>query len=344
MKDESPSTTENRFPAPASKRSTAPVFVLGSPRSGTTLLYHMLLSSGGFAVYRSETHVFNLLETAYGDLGEASNKKRLMKAWLGSKLFQVSGLDARQIEARVIAECASGGDFLRLVMGQIAENQNVKRWADCTPDHLLYLQRIKETIPEALIIHIIRDGRDVGLSMEKQGWIRPLPGDSDQRLAVAALYWEWIVNRGRQTRKTLGADYCEIHFEDLIREPRSILGKLSGFIEHDLNYDHIQQVGIGSVLEPNSSFEAGSSGKEFNPVARWKEVLPEHDVICLDSLIGGTLRELGYPVETAHQSKSEKAKLSRMRARYRKYFDFKFWLKTRTPIGKWFVTKDLSWL
>ena len=124
----------------------------------------MLLSSGGFAVYRSETHVFNLLETAYGDLGNACNKRKLMKAWLDSKLFKVSGLDAREIEARVIAECTNGGDFLRLVMGQVAHDQNVKRWADCTPDHLLYVRRIKETIPEALIIHIIRDGRDVSLA------------------------------------------------------------------------------------------------------------------------------------------------------------------------------------
>jgi hypothetical protein len=344
MTDQSSTRVEEKDPAFVSGRSTAPVFVLGSPRSGTTLLYHMLLSSGGFAVYRSETHVFNLLETAYGDLSKTSNKRKLMKAWLGSKLFQVSGLDARKIVARVVAECTNGGDFLRLVMGQVALDQNVKRWADCTPDHLLYLPRIKETIPEALIIHIIRDGRDVALSMEKQGWIRPLPGDADQRLTVAALYWEWIVNRGRKAGETLGANYCEVHFEDLIREPRSVLAKLSVFIEHDLNYDRIQQVGIGSVLEPNSSFEAGSSGEDFNPVARWRQALAQQDVNRLEFLIGSTVRELGYPAEAVQPSKSERARLLNMRERYRKYFDFKFWLKTRTPIGKWFVTKDLSWL
>jgi hypothetical protein len=285
-----------------------------------------------------------MLETAYADLGNVSNKRKLMKAWLGSKLFRVSGLDADKVEARVMAECSNGGDFLRLVMGQIAQNQNVKRWADCTPDHLLYLRRIKQTIPEALIIHIIRDGRDVALSMEKQGWIRPLPGDSAERLAVSALYWEWIVNRGRRTAKTLGADYCEVHFEDLIREPRSVLGKLSAFTEHDLDYDRIRKAGIGAVLEPNSSFETASPGEEFNPVARWRQTLLQADQVRLDSLIGGTLGDLGYPVEAAPPSKSERTKLLRMRARYRRYFDFKFWLKTRTPIGKWFVTKDLSWL
>ena len=344
MSDETSTKTWEKFSTSVSGRSSAPVFVLGSPRSGTTLLYHMLLSSGGFAVYRSETHAFNLLEPAYGDLSKASNKRKLMKAWLGSKLFQVSGLDARKIEARVIAECTNGGDFLRVVMGQVAKNQNVTRWSDCTPDHLLYLRRIKETIPEALVIHIIRDGRDVALSMEKQGWIRPLPGDSNQRLGVSALYWEWIVNRGRKTGKSLGANYCEIHFEDLIREPRTVLGKLSAFIEHDLNYDHIREVGIGSVAEPNSSFQTGSSGEDFNPVERWRQALPQEDIVRLESLVGGTLRELGYPVEAAQPSKSELARLRTMRARYRKYFDFKYWLKTRTPIGKWFVTKDLSWL
>lgn len=38
----------------------APLFVLGCPRSGTTLLYHMLLPAGDFAVDRAESQVFNL--------------------------------------------------------------------------------------------------------------------------------------------------------------------------------------------------------------------------------------------------------------------------------------------
>ena len=61
-------------------------------------------------------------------------------------------------------------------------------------------------------------------------------------------------------------------------------------------------------------------------------------------LIGGTLAESGYPVTRPKLSRSEQARLRRLRSRYRSYFDFKFWVKTRTPIGKWFVTTDLSWL
>src|SRR5436309_5436366 len=145
---------------PRTARSDAPVFVLGCGRSGTTLLYHMLLSAGGFAVYRSESNAINLLEPRFGDLSVKSNKEKLMRAWLASKLFERSGLEAASIKSKVLAECQNGGDFLRIVMGEIARHQGVQRWADCTPEHLLHIERIKETIPDALIIHIIRDGRD----------------------------------------------------------------------------------------------------------------------------------------------------------------------------------------
>src|SRR5437763_16814701 len=94
---------------PRTARSDAPVFVLGCVRSGTTLLYHMLLSAGGVAVYRAESNAINLLEPRFGDLSVRRNKEKLMEAWLNSKLFRVSGLHAESIRATVIAECKTGG-------------------------------------------------------------------------------------------------------------------------------------------------------------------------------------------------------------------------------------------
>src|SRR5438132_2815124 len=94
-------------------RSKAPVFVLGCPRSGTTVLYHMLLSAGGFAIYRAESNVFNILVPRFGDLRHEKNRRRLLNHWFRSKLFQVSGLDAGDVEHRIMTECRSGGDFLR---------------------------------------------------------------------------------------------------------------------------------------------------------------------------------------------------------------------------------------
>ncbi|MBZ5718763.1 MAG: sulfotransferase [Acidobacteriia bacterium] len=324
-------------------RAKAPVFVLGCVRSGTTLLYHMLLSAGGFAVYRSESHAINLLEPRFGDLSVLTNKKKLMAAWLDSKLFKISGLDAEKIEQKVLAECRNGGDFLRIVMEEIARNQGVERWAECTPEHLLFLPRIKQTIPDALIIHVIRDGRDVALSLEKQKWIRPLPMYRGSTRLAGALYWEWMVRKGREDGRGLGADYCEVRFEDLIQDPRRVLAQLSRFIDQDLDYDRIREVAIGSVAEPNTSFQAGGGERVFNPVGRWRE-LPRQDVLVLEGVIGGALQDLGYPLAFGEDAARQASHFKVMRATQLNYFALRLWLKANTPLGRYFVTKNLSWL
>ena len=322
-------------------RARAPVFVLGCVRSGTTLLYHMLLSAGGFAVYRSESHALNLLEPRFGDLGVTANKKKLMAAWLNSKLFKVSGLDAATIEQKVLAEVHNGGDFLRVVMEDVARSQGVPRWAECTPEHLLFLHRIKQTIPDALIIHVIRDGRDVALSLEKQKWIRPLPMYRDSSRLVGALYWEWMVKKGRRDGSELGADYCEVRFEDLIQDPRRILAQLSQFVDQELDYDRIRRVAIGSVAEPNTSFQ--SAERAFNPVGRWRDQ-PHQDIVALEAVIGPALQELGYPLALPEEAKQLAPRFKMMRAAELNYFSLRLWLKASTPLGRYFVTKNLSWL
>lgn len=327
---------------PTPVKSKRPVLVLGSPRSGTTLLYHMILSAGNFAVYRTESNVFNLLLPRFGDLRARRNRQALMKVWLGSKLYTRSGLDAKEIERKVMEECSSGGDFLRIVMGEIARKQGVERWADCTPDHLLYLPAIKRSIPEALVIHIVRDGRDVALSLDKQKWIRPFPWDKHKSLLVAGLYWEWIVNKGRKNGRALGADYMEIHFEDLIREPRSTLARLGQFIKHDLDYDRILKVGIGSVSDPNTSFPE-SEKAVFEPVERWRSQFPTEQLAVFEGLVGPTLKDLGYSLVT-ESARHRRLSLQSMRAAYQSFFGTKLWLRQHTPLGRVLISDDLSWL
>jgi hypothetical protein len=326
----------------SSSRSRRPVFVLGSPRSGTTLLYHMLLSSGNFAVYLTESNVFNLLRPRFGNLSVRRNRQALMKVWLGSKLFTRSGLDANEIEEKILRECRSSGDLLRIVMEEVARKQGVARWADCTPDHLFYLSAIKREIPEALVVHILRDGRDVALSLAKQGWIRPFPWDREKGVLVAGLYWQWMVNQGRENGRMLGADYAEVHFEDLIQNPRSTLEKLGQFIEHDLDYDRILKVGIGSVSDPNTSFAAESSAEEFNPVGRWRSQFANEQLAAFESLAGQTLESLGY--ELAAKGMRNKQGPKGMRAAYETLYSSKLWLKQNTPLGMLLISDDLSWL
>lgn len=306
----------------------APVFVVGCPRSGTTVLYHMLLSSGNFAVYRTESNVFSVLQPRFGSLRSESNRRELLGYWFKSKLFQVSGLDESVLREKFLRGCSGAGSFLQILMEETARSQGMKRWADCTPDHLLYMRAIKREIPEALFVHIIRDGRDVALSYAKQGWAYPFPWDRGQQLAVAGLYWEWIVRRGRAYGREIGDDYCEVHYEDLVERPRETLRGLTDFVGQDLDYDQIRKVGIGSVTQPNSSFE---SERNFRPVGRWAEQMTRVQLAQFEGLIGDFLKELGYKLATETK---KSARAARFRATYLPGFTFRHWLKSNTPLGR----------
>ena len=81
---------------PRGARSKAPVFVLGCGRSGTKLLYHTLLSAGGFAIYHAESNAFNLIGLRFGNLAKRQNRRTLLDHWLRSKLFSPLRSDARR--------------------------------------------------------------------------------------------------------------------------------------------------------------------------------------------------------------------------------------------------------
>ena len=327
----------------SANRSKAPVFVVGCVRSGTTWLYHMLLSAGNFAVYRTESNVFNVLEPRAGDLSKESCRHKLLDIWKPTRMFQRSGLDMADIEPRM-AECRNGGDFLRIYMEEVARKQGLDRWADCTPEHVLYMDRIHETIPGALVIHVIRDGRDVALSTEKQKWIRPLPWDRGGELIAAGLFWEWMVFHGRQTGRKLGANYREVRYEDLVSEPQKTLTDLSSFVGQELDYDQILKVGIGSVSKPNTSFTPGKEEAAFSPVGRWKEALSESAAAQLEAVLGPALTELGYPLSAKQLPAADRTRLRMNRRLYQAYFETKLLLKRQSLLAPLLVPRDLSWL
>lgn len=302
------------------ERRYAPVFVVGSARSGTTLLYDTLLSSGGFALYFGESNIFNFLGPRLGDLRVPENRRRMLDVWLGSRLFSVSGLDRRRVEEIIDEHCQNAGDFLRIIMDEIASRQHAWRWAGNAPEEILHIRRIKETIPEALIIHMIRDGRDVCISLSEKRYIRPFPWKDRETPEGAALYWQWIVRKGRTAGAWLGNDYTEVRFEELVREPRAVLRRLSAFLDHDLNYDRIKMNAVGTVASPNSSFKKSSN---FNPLARWKNQLPPERLARIEALVGPTLVDLGYELATTRTSIHNPIDLAWTRFMYRQFFELK---------------------
>ena len=316
------------------ERRKAPVFVVGCHRSGTNLLYDTLLSSGNFAIYRSSLVVYDTLIPRFGDFSVYKNRQELIRIWLLSKPFRRSGLNPDDIEAKVLAECRNGGDFIRILMGKIAGSQGAERWAVYNPDNVLYIARIKKELPDALFLHIIRDGRDIAVSLTKMGGLRPLPWDKERGVFATALYWEWTVRQGREQGRLIGPDYLEVHYEDLVNKPRETLASVGEFIGQSLDYDRICRVGLGRVREPNSSFKGELGKGGFSPVNRWRQKLSPEQIAVTESLIGDCLQEFGYRLVTSGLCRDLAWPVRIMRTLYPRFFDMKLWLKSNTPLGR----------
>ena len=319
----------------------APVFIVGSPRSGTTWLYHLLLSAGGFAIYRFEAHVFNTLGPRFGGFRQRKNREAFLSRWLKSEYFFRSGLDESSFSSRVLEECRSSGDFLRLLMESIATDQGASRWAECTPESILYMAEIQASFPDALFVHIVRDGRDVASSLARQRSIRPLPLGQSRELVAAALYWEWMTQKGRAGAAMLGTSYMEVRFADLVTNPRETLAVIGQFINHPMHYERILSAGIGSVSKPNTSFQSEVRGGQFQPVERWRTAYSEQELKLVESLIGDQLAEMGFELATSPQEHSRDAISGTIRALYRTRFKSRTWLKSHTPLGRYFVDTTL---
>lgn len=312
----------------------APVFIVGCPRSGTTLLGSYLRGTSKFAAYRAEADVFPVLRPAFGDLKFAHNRKKLVDRWLRSRLFQVSGLEPDDFQARVMSECLCEGDFLRIQMEQIASRQGLERWFDKTPDNLLYIHDINRQIPGSLFIHIIRDGRDVALSYSQMGWSKSRSRNCQRQLLLAGAFWQWIVRRGRADSQVLGSRYLEVQFEHLIEKPRETLSNVGAFIGERLDYDDLRGRGVGSPQRANTSFPEEINGGGLSPVGRWKRVLTDQQLGALEAVLGDYLSQLGYACASMGRSSLEGLRTHITGKTYGLLFDTKHWLKSNTPLGR----------
>jgi Sulfotransferase family len=318
------------------ERKYAPVFVMGCHRSGTNLLYDMLLSAGGFAVYRGFLPIYKILIPRFGSMESRSSRGKILQTWLRSKGFRRTGLDADQFSAHILNECRNGGDFIRTVMDAVANSQQAQRWAMYDPDSVLHVERLKRDIPNALFVHIIRDGRDIALSLKKMGGFAPLPWDRSQTesLVATALYWKWMVHQGRAHGRRFPADCIEIRYEDLMTQPHETLAKLGVFLDHDLDYDRIQRAGLGRLSETNSSFREEGAKEEINPLGRWKSRLTPAEVAAIESTVGDCLEENGYELSLPAGERRPSLRHKLMVEEYPAFLSSKLWLKLNTPVGR----------
>src|SRR5579883_3272994 len=118
----------------------------------------------------------------------------------------------------------------------------------------------------------------------------------------------------------MGPDYLEIRYEDLVARPRETLNVIGKFISQDLDYDRILQEAVGTVGDPNTSFNSGQSQANFNPVGRWRAGYSKQELAVIEAMTGPLLRELGYTIETHPEELKRTRKYPVFKLLYALYF------------------------
>jgi hypothetical protein len=219
-------------------------------------------------------------------------------------------------------------------MGEICTAQGMWRWAENSPEGMLYLPVIRRLIPNALFVHIIRDGRDVASSLGKLRYVRAFPWEDRHGLIGCGLYWQWMVQHGRRFGESNKARYMEVRFEDLLAQPQQTLDQVARFIDQPLDYEVIQRVAYGSLTKPNTSFHAEASKPDFNPVGRWKKAFSPDQLLRFERLVGKTLIDLGYEPATDGPALGLTLPLRATRLVHRTYFTSKIVYKNSSLVRR----------
>ena len=204
--------------------------IVGAPRSGTTLLRFMLDSHPNLAI-PPETGFMALAPQLTGE-GEALRNTFFTSVTTfpdGAPVwpdFQVPPESFRralhEIDPFTIA------DGYRTFYRMYAARFGKPRWGDKTPRYGFHLQLIQSLLPEASFIHLIRDGRDVALSL------RPLWFSPGSDMETLAQHWKDAVVAGR-SQGAACRRYVEVRYEDLVTDPSGVLSSLCAFV--DLDFD-----------------------------------------------------------------------------------------------------------
>lgn len=204
--------------------------IVGSPRSGTTLLRFMLDSHPELAI-PPETGFLSSAPKLSGSDDE--HRKDFFSAIInypnGSPNwpdFEIPEELFRRTLTRIrpfnLTEAYRS--FYRLYAARFGK----PRWGDKTPLHCKCLDAIRKVLPEGRFIHIIRDGRDAALSL------RRMPFSPGPEIETQAAYWRDCVLAARHAGVD-HPDYLEVRYEDLILNTRKTLNQICTFI--DLEYD-----------------------------------------------------------------------------------------------------------
>lgn len=279
----------------------SPIFIVGVPRSGTTLLSALIAAHSGISC-GPETHFFRWLsQTDPGQfLTAGAWPERAVEfvcsisrtSFFGDDrtlLIDSYDRNRQQIDAYLRAAEPSVANMLASVTEPYALAAGKRRWAEKTPDHLQYLSVIREHFPSAPIVRIVRDPRDVARSLMRMPW-------GTRSFLEGLLLWRRLDEASAEF--FAADDNCyTLRYEDLIASPEGELQALCKFVDEEYEDGMLNTADTGRQLNSrNVPWKAGASQPiDGSRVAMWQDALGEDENVLAEAILGDRLQLYGYP-------------------------------------------------
>jgi hypothetical protein len=282
------------------------VFVVGMNRSGTTLL-RMMLDAHPELTIPPETHfVPDLIKAVREDDATPETALAAMKS---AREWGDFGFTDEEMLARLRAlPKLKPGPAVRTFYEAYTEQQGKPRWGEKTPTYVQKMKLIQRALPEARFVHVIRDGRDVALSVLDRTVRDLTAGD-------VATRWRKKITKAREDAPKL-RHYTEIRYEDLILDTEPVLRRVCEFAElpwddamlayHERSGERLQEMaralpGDGRAKELSVERRMATHAMTTKPpsadrVARWRTQMTAEQRAEFEEVAGDLLAELQYPV------------------------------------------------
>lgn len=271
-----------------------PLFIVGAPRSGNTLLRRVLLASGQIYI-PPETYVVGQILSRWKDWRKLRwrEKTRLIAAAFEHHAmfadFEIESFHPFVLEADALPETEQSPTAAMDCLYKFMAEQHgftADRWGDKTPWNTMYLKDIVRTYPDAYFLYVYRDGRDVIASQVKAGM-----RDIDD----AAYRWIQANEACRKYLDRAQRPHLTVRYEDLVRSPEKEFRRIFGWA--DLRFDTDFLVNIpkklgdvgrhehhATVLKPISDVSIGA----------WQKSMKAEDFRALPANFEKLMDRLGY--------------------------------------------------
>jgi hypothetical protein len=298
------------------------VFIVGCPRSGTTLLKRMVGAHPELAMPKRESHwIPRCFNERIGVTPEGMVTGDLIDWLLNDRRFPSMKIGREDLERLVNGEQpVSYASFVARLFDLYAERQGKPLAGDKTPSYARSIATIHPLWPRAQFVHIIRDGREVCLSMMSwshadRGAGRFAPWAEDPVMTTAC-FWEWNILLGRDGGTALGTDlYREVRYEALVTLPADECAALCEFLH--LRYSDSMLHFNEGRMRTEPGLDSKHAWLPPTPGLRdWKRQMPGDDVERFEAVAGHLLEELGYERLYPSPSIELRDRGKRIRARF----------------------------